>query len=120
MPWLAGLPDFSWYDIPKREKYTKWRKNMPMTKLFQMAKKIYQMTKNIPNDEKYTNWQKNTPNGRKIHKHHPLPDPQKFTQIWIFGLKIYHLATLLAWRRGAVKIASASGRKDPGLNPAKV
>jgi hypothetical protein len=49
-----------------------------------------------------------------------LPDPQKFTQIWIFGLKIYHLATLLAWRRGAVKIASASGRKDPGLNPAKV
>jgi hypothetical protein len=23
-----------------------------------------------------------------------LQDPPKFTQIWIFGLKIYHLATL--------------------------
>jgi hypothetical protein len=25
----------------------------------------------------------------------PSQDPPKFTQIWIFGLKIYHLATLL-------------------------
>jgi hypothetical protein len=25
----------------------------------------------------------------------PLQDPPKFTPIWIFGLKIYHLATLL-------------------------
>jgi hypothetical protein len=28
------------------------------------------------------------PNGHKIFQH--------FTQIWIFGLKIYHLATLVA------------------------
>jgi hypothetical protein len=28
-------------------------------------------------------------------KHLPLQDPQKFTQIGIFGLKMYHLATLL-------------------------
>jgi hypothetical protein len=26
--------------------------------------------------------------------------PQKFTQIWIFGLKTYHLATLVKLRRG--------------------
>jgi hypothetical protein len=25
----------------------------------------------------------------------PLQDPPKFTRIWIFGLKIYHLATLI-------------------------
>jgi hypothetical protein len=39
---------------------------------------------------------KNIPNGRKIYeieieytyKHLPLQDPPKFTQIWIFGLKI--------------------------------
>jgi hypothetical protein len=24
----------------------------------------------------------------------PMQAPRKFTQIWIFGLKIYHLATL--------------------------
>jgi hypothetical protein len=26
-------------------------------------------------------------------------DPPKFTQIWIFGLKIYHLATLVRLQR---------------------
>jgi hypothetical protein len=31
----------------------------------------------------------------KIYQHLRLQDPPKFTQIWIFGLKIYHLATLL-------------------------
>jgi hypothetical protein len=25
----AGLPDFSWYNIPKREKYTKLSQNIP-------------------------------------------------------------------------------------------
>jgi hypothetical protein len=39
--------------------------------------------------------------GRKIDKmatkkqHLPLPDLPKFTQIGIFGLKLYHLATLI-------------------------
>jgi hypothetical protein len=28
------------------------------------------------------------------YQHLPLPDPPKFTQIGIFGLKINHLATL--------------------------
>jgi hypothetical protein len=38
-----------------------------------------------------------SPNGLKIdqvYQHRPLQDPPKFTHIWIFGFKIYHLATL--------------------------
>jgi hypothetical protein len=31
----------------------------------------------------------------KIYQHLPLQDPPKFTQNGIFGLKIYHLATLV-------------------------
>jgi hypothetical protein len=42
---------------------------------------------------KYTYWQCNLPNGNIIYQHLPLQDPRKFTKIWIFGLKIYHLAT---------------------------
>jgi hypothetical protein len=37
----------------------------------------------------------NRPNGKMIYQHLPLKDPTKFTQIGIFGLKIYHLATLV-------------------------
>jgi hypothetical protein len=39
-------------------------------------------------------WHKITKRG-KIYQHLPLQDPPKFTQIWIFGLKTNHLATLL-------------------------
>jgi hypothetical protein len=39
----------------------------------------------------------------KIYQHLLLQDPRKFTQIGIFGLKIYHLATLLT----VVKISMA-------------
>jgi hypothetical protein len=38
---------------------------------------------------KYTNWSKSRPNGHKVYQHHPLQDPPKFTQIGIFGLKMY-------------------------------
>jgi hypothetical protein len=31
-----------------------------------------------------------------MYQHLPLQDPQKFTQIGIFGLKICHLATMVA------------------------
>jgi hypothetical protein len=63
----------------------------------------YQNGKNVPNDHKNTRWQQNVPNGRnididqmairytKISHHKTL---QTLTQIGIFGLKIYHLATL--------------------------
>jgi hypothetical protein len=58
--------------------YTQW------TQKYQMATKI--------------------PNGHKIdqtvikytYQHVPLQDPTKFTQICIFGSKIYHLATMLS------------------------
>jgi hypothetical protein len=39
--------------------------------------------------------QENWPNGHKIYRHLPLQDPPKFTQIGVWGLKIYHLATLV-------------------------
>jgi hypothetical protein len=44
----AGLPDFSWYNNPYGNKYTK------------EPHKIYQMA------TKYTKWQQNIPNGRKL------------------------------------------------------
>jgi hypothetical protein len=58
----SGLPDFSWYNTPKR--------------------------KNIQNDPKYTLLLLNIPNGRIIYQHLPLHDPPKYNQIGIFGLKI--------------------------------
>jgi hypothetical protein len=38
---------------------------------------------------------KKRPNGHKINQHLPFQDPSKFTLFGIFGLKIYHLATLV-------------------------
>jgi hypothetical protein len=49
----AGLPDFSWYNIPKRPK---WHKHTKTTKMAQ----TYQMT------IKCTKWQLNRPDGHKI------------------------------------------------------
>jgi hypothetical protein len=50
---------------------------------------------------KYTEWRRNTPNGRRtdqiVIKHtnsFHLKTLQKFTQFGIFGMKIFHLATL--------------------------
>jgi hypothetical protein len=42
---------------------------------------------------------KNIPNDHKIYQHPRLQDPPKFTQIEIFGFKIYHLATLVVGER---------------------
>jgi hypothetical protein len=36
----------------------------------------------------------NRPAGPKIYQHLPLQNPPKIVQIGIFGLNIYHLATL--------------------------
>jgi hypothetical protein len=65
-------------------KYTKWPQNIPN------SHKIYQMATT------FTKWPYFIPNGHKIYQHFPHKDPLKFTQIVIFGLKIYHLATLLS------------------------
>jgi hypothetical protein len=45
---------------------------------------------------KYIKCPYNRPNVHKTYQHLPLQDPPKFTQIANFGLKIYHLATLVA------------------------
>jgi hypothetical protein len=68
-PSLAGLPDFYWYNIPKREK------------IYQNNLKIYQMAQNKPYGYKIKQI------GHKIYQHLQLQDPPKFTQIRIFGLK---------------------------------
>jgi hypothetical protein len=51
-------------------------------------------TKNFQMSKTYTKWPKNIPNGLKIYQDFPFRGPPKYTQIGIFGLKIYHLATL--------------------------
>jgi hypothetical protein len=43
---------------------------------------------------KYNKRPQNGPSVHKIYQHLPLQEPPKFTQIWIFGLKTNHLATL--------------------------
>jgi hypothetical protein len=57
-------------------------------KIYQKEHKMHQVT------IKCTKWQQNGPNGLKICQHLPLQDTPKFTQMVIFGLKIYHLATM--------------------------
>jgi hypothetical protein len=44
---------------------------------------------------KYTQGPQNTTTGDKIYRHLPFQESRKFTQIWISGLKICHLATLV-------------------------
>jgi hypothetical protein len=55
--------------------------------------------KNIQNDQqisqmaaKYTKCTQNLPNDHTTYQHLSLQDHPKFTQIGIFGLKIFHLA----------------------------
>jgi hypothetical protein len=70
----AGLPDFSWYGIPKREKYTKIT-------------------------TKYTKWQSNIPNGHKTYQHLFLQDTPKNCPYWDFWFEKNNLATLHSWRQ---------------------
>jgi hypothetical protein len=44
---------------------------------------------------KYTKWAYCIPYGNKIYQHFSFYGPPKFTQIGNFGLKTYHLATLV-------------------------
>jgi hypothetical protein len=46
-------------------------------------------------------------NGHNIYHYFPFQGPQKSTQIGIFGLKIYHLATL-----GSCTIAKKKAKKS--------
>jgi hypothetical protein len=79
------------------------------------------------NGEKYTKMDTNLPNGikigipicltyniqngHKIYEHFPFQGPSKISQIGIFGMKIYHLATLVPavarhWKKLFSKILS--------------
>jgi hypothetical protein len=72
----AGLPDFFDGIYQNGGKYTK----LPLNS--QMARK-------------YTKWPCYIiSHGQKIYQNFPFQGPPKFTPIWIFGFKIYHLATL--------------------------
>jgi hypothetical protein len=70
----------------------------------------YQNGKNITNchelHQMSIKYNKRPQNGPSVHKiYHPLPlqDPPKFTQIWIFGLKANHLATLIPnWSKSQI------------------
>jgi hypothetical protein len=52
------------------------------------------MAKNIPNV-----YNMYIPNGHKIYQPFTFQGPKKITQIGIFGLKIYNLATLFSSRK---------------------
>jgi hypothetical protein len=59
--WLkSGLPDFSWYNIPKRENIPKLPQNL------QNGYKLY-----------CAKWQKNRPNGCKMYQHLSWQDTLK-------------------------------------------
>jgi hypothetical protein len=45
--------------------------------------------------KRYTKWLSIIPNGHKIYPHFPFQGPPKYTRTGIFGLKLYHLATLV-------------------------
>jgi hypothetical protein len=63
-------------------KHTKTGKNMSTDhKMYQMA-------------IKYTKWLSNIPNGRNLYHHFIFHGPKKYSKTGIFGLKIYHPATL--------------------------
>jgi hypothetical protein len=88
-----GLQDFSLFDIPKHGE-------------------IYQIAIKIPNGNKihqiaviYSKWAENI---STFFSFQGLP---KFTQIWIFGLKTNHLATL-SWTK-IIFLTSRSKQADP-------
>jgi hypothetical protein len=72
-----------------------WRAGLPDSFLAQHTKtgKIYQIT------VEYTKWPQNILNGCKTDqmavKYTNIFNPPKISQIWIFGLKLCHLATLV-------------------------
>jgi hypothetical protein len=69
-------------------KYT--YKNVPNgRKIYRMATKMYQMA------VKSTKWP-------LIYPHFPFLGPPRYTQIGTFGMKIYHLATLIAIEQHAL------------------
>jgi hypothetical protein len=114
---LPGLPDLSWYNIPKRKKYipniykiyqmatkcTKWPQNVPNGhKMYQMATKCAKWPQNVPNGHKMyqmatkcAKWPQNVPNGHKMYQmalnYTYIPTFSMASTSKIGGLKICHL-----------------------------
>jgi hypothetical protein len=66
------------------------------------------MTTNIYQSAiRYIKWTENLPNGHKIYQYLPLHYPPELAQIWIFGLKMYHLATLVQKLNGEQRTCSS-------------
>jgi hypothetical protein len=70
-----------------------------LDKIYPKRGKMYQITTKYQMALKYTKCPKYD---HKISQHAPLQGPLKFTQIGIFGMKIYHLATLVRTFRSSV------------------
>jgi hypothetical protein len=90
-------------------KYIKPLRNAPVDNNIQNGRKIYQI---YFISRKYTKWPyvqytkypENIPNTQKIHpmaiKYTKVVQPfglQQYTKIGIFGMQVYHLATLHVW-----------------------
>jgi hypothetical protein len=85
------MPDFAWYNIPKLGKirtYTKGPQNIPKRHKYQII-------------VKYSKWP----------TQFPLEGHSKCTQIYIFGLKMYHLATLISATDLAVYVCMQNNRE---------
>jgi hypothetical protein len=63
-----------------------------------------------------TKWPQYRPSEHKIYLHLPFQDPQKFSQIGIFGLKICHLATLYLMTRYICKLCSMKSTFEVALD----
>jgi hypothetical protein len=90
-----GLPDFSWYKTPKRKSIPNYHElHIP---------NVYKIlhTKDRKMDQVSMKY---------VYQHLPLHDPPKFTQIWIFGLKTNHLATLPTTRCRSATLISSSDK----------
>jgi hypothetical protein len=66
VPCRSGVPYFSWYYTPKREKYTKWRQNLPKcSKILKLKKNIFysKALQNLPLPN-WDFWNENIPSGK--------------------------------------------------------
>jgi hypothetical protein len=96
-------PSGTIFEIKKTiRRFRKFRKNFSakFTTESRVARfSLVQHTKNIPNGHKLYQIAVYRSNGHMTYQHLPLQEPPKFTQIWIFGLKNCHLATLAESRK---------------------
>jgi hypothetical protein len=84
---------------------TKTGKNIPKDN------KIYQMATKMPTGRKV-----GRPNGHRKYQCLPMQDLPRFTQIGSFGLKIYHLATLIYMKRQILMLCRVTSKLEAILS----